>query len=421
MKHTFLQFVLLCFFSVASIAQESCKEHVEELKILTDNNQLHEAYAVISSADCLLKADAAFDNVEKVLIYKIESAANSDEKQKQLDVLLNHYDNYDFRHPGNDKGNKLKKVVALKRFSEGSENDIFKILDSEFKRDFKNFNDAGGIALYFDLYFAKFTAKEKGFTEHDLFEKHDILLTKLEQLSHTDPDNARDYQTAASGISALMSPIATCEKLEVFYHKNYEANKNQVDWLEQASNGLKTQQCLSSKMFMKVANQWYNLEKSSASAMNLATAYSQTRERAKAVEYYKIAADLQKDPIEQSKIYQSIATALVGSNKIQALDFAQKAIAANPNNGKAYLLLAQLYSAAEDCGKTTVEKKAVYILASKTALMAGQKDPYLKATADRQSELFLRNAPTPDEIRQENKAGKIINYNCWFKASVALP
>ncbi|HEY0047508.1 MAG TPA: hypothetical protein VGB44_12440 [Flavobacterium sp.] len=421
MKHKILLLVLLCFSAIAAIGQESCDEQVKELNVLTANNQFHEAYAVLSASECVLKNPQAFDAAEKVLIYKVESAANDEEKKKQLEMLLTFFDEFDLRNPSNIKGNKIKKVVALQRFAPGSDDDVFKILDSEFKRDLKNFNDASGIYLYFDLFFKKFKASTKGITENDVFIKHDILQNKLDQLIKANPPLEREYRTAANGISALAKPIFTCEKLTQFYQSGLVSHKNEAEWLARAASGLKTTNCTTSQLFMDVAAHWYDADPSSTSAYNLAIAYSRSKQGAKAKEYYQIAADLEKNPVEKSKIYYTIASTLMGSDKKQSLDNIQKAIAANPNNGKAYLLLAQIYSSAEECGATPLEKKAVYLLASKAAIQAGEKEPSLKAAAQRQSELFLKKGPSIDEIREQNQSGKSITYKCWLNTSVILP
>lgn len=421
MKNNILLLVLFFANAFVASAQESCDEQVDELKTLAANHQLNEAYVVLEASECVQKHREAYKAVEEIFIYKIESAADEDEKQNFLNSLLKFYDDTDLRNPGNTDGNRLKKVVALQRFASGSENDVYKILDSEFKNNFQNFNDPAGIALYFDLFFKKFSAKEKGMTENDLLARHDALLNKLDHLAGLNPDAEREYRTAAAGISASVKPVLSCEKLIDVYSKALPSKKTDVQWLTRAASNLRTYNCTTSPIYLSIASQWNDVEPSSASANDLAIAYSRGKQPAKAIEYYNIAADLEKNPAEKSKIYYTIAASLLGSNKTQSLDFAKKAIAADSDNGKAYLLLAQIYSSAQDCGATPLEKKAIYILASRTALTAAEKTPSLKATAERQSELFLKNAPSVDEIRKEGLSGKMITYNCWIKASVTLP
>ncbi len=99
-----------------------------------------------------------------------------------------------------------------------------------------------------------------------------------------------------------------------------------------------------------------------------------------------------------------------------------KAIAANPANGRAYILLAALYAdSANECGETQFDKRAVYWLAARTAARAGRVDPSLRSTANKAVTSYEAKAPSKTDIFNSGRAGETISFSCWMGGSVIIP
>jgi hypothetical protein len=93
-----------------------------------------------------------------------------------------------------------------------------------------------------------------------------------------------------------------------------------------------------------------------------------------------------------------------------------------PSLGRAYLLIASLYtSSANACGNTQFEKRAVYWLAAQTAKKAGRVDASLKKAAAKTAASYEGRAPSKTDIFTEGMAGKTVTFDCWIKASVKVP
>ncbi|MGD1946699.1 MAG: hypothetical protein ACFB0A_10685, partial [Croceivirga sp.] len=105
-----------------------------------------------------------------------------------------------------------------------------------------------------------------------------------------------------------------------------------------------------------------------------------------------------------------------------ARNYAQKAINANSANGKAYLLIANLYaSSANACGSTPFEKRAIYWKAAEMARKAGRVDPSLASRANKTAASYTQRAPDKTMIFQNGMAGKTVTFNCWVGGSVKVP
>ena len=110
------------------------------------------------------------------------------------------------------------------------------------------------------------------------------------------------------------------------------------------------------------------------------------------------------------------------NSKSQARNYAQKAINANSANGKAYLLIANLYaSSANACGSTPFEKRAIYWKAAEMARKAGRVDPSLASRANKTAASYTQRAHVYTKIFQNGMAGKTVTFNCWVGGSVKVP
>ncbi|MEO0901340.1 MAG: hypothetical protein AAFY00_04730, partial [Bacteroidota bacterium] len=121
-------------------------------------------------------------------------------------------------------------------------------------------------------------------------------------------------------------------------------------------------------------------------------------------------------------IFYKIATTVRRSSKSQARSYALKAIDANASNGKAYLLIANLYAgSANACGTTPFEKRAIYWKAADMARKAGRVDPSLSGRANKSAASYAAKAPTKEMIFNSGMAGKTVTFSCWVGGSVKVP
>ena len=96
------------------------------------------------------------------------------------------------------------------------------------------------------------------------------------------------------------------------------------------------------------------------------------------------------------------------------MSYAQKALSFNPSNASAYQVMAQAYaSAANDCGTTVFEKRAVYWLAASTARKGGLEK--LAAHYDEARSLTCRY------IQFRLGREDIVTFKCWIGQSVKVP
>jgi hypothetical protein len=181
-------------------------------------------------------------------------------------------------------------------------------------------------------------------------------------------------------------------------------------------------ECTDDPLFRKLFEAQLALEPSASAYVYGGTLKVKDGDTRGAIADFDKAADLETDARKKSDILYKAATVARKFSKQQARSYAQKAINANPSNGKAYLLIANLYaSSANECGDTPFEKRAVYWKAADLARQAARVDPALSGHASQAAASYSAKAPSKTDIFQSGMAGKTVSFSCWVGGSVTVP
>lgn len=135
----------------------------------------------------------------------------------------------------------------------------------------------------------------------------------------------------------------------------------------------------------------------------------------KAAEYFEKAIEQTDDNTKKADVYLSLAKTQAGKNKSQARANARKALAFDPSDRDAYILIGDLYmNSYNDCrgGSSKVDDRGVFLAAYEMYKKGG--DSQKMATAKSQF-------PSIEEIFSEGKKeGETITVGCWINETVTL-
>ena len=219
-----------------------------------------------------------------------------------------------------------------------------------------------------------------------------------------------------------MGALADCGNLIPLYEKNLDAKKGDVEWVKRAVGRMFSKECTDEPLFAQMVEIQAGLDPSADVYVYLGTLKSKSGDNKGAIADFNKAVELESDSYRKSNILYKIATIVRRSSKSQARSYAQKAINANPSNGKAYLLIANLYAgSANACGSTPFEKRAIYWKAADMARKAGRVDPSLSGRANKTAASYAAKAPTKEMIFSNAMAGKTVTFSCWVGGSVKVP
>ncbi|WP_222981739.1 tetratricopeptide repeat protein [Flagellimonas meishanensis] len=392
---------------------------------------------------------ANFSYGEKILAHKIKNSTGA-QKDGFVQDLMALYDNSLKYFPGKFTKAGVAIDKALLSYDEkmASDDQLYAMLDKAFKEDRANFKNPKALYLYFsslvDLHAAGKKDLQEVFDVYDdvtekveeenkkltddlqkLLEKEDAgtALTSKEQKRKTVFEtNSESYGKIASSIDSKLGALADCGNLIPLYEKSYEAKKGDVNWVKRAVGRMFSKECTDDPLFSKMVEIQAQLDPSADVYVYLGTLKSKNGNNNGAIADFNKAVELETDSYRKSNILYKIATTVRRGSKSQARNYALKAIEANPSNGKAYLLIANLYaSSANDCGSTPFEKRAIYWKAADMARKAGRVDPSLGGRASQSASSYADRAPTKEMIFSSGMAGKTVSFSCWVGGSVQVP
>lgn len=392
---------------------------------------------------------ANFSYGEKILSHKIKNSSGAD-KDGYIQDLMSLYDNSLKYFPNKFSIADVAIDKALLSYDNkmASDEQLYAMLGKAFTEDRAHFKNPKALYLYFstlvDLHGAgkndlqevfdvyddvtgKVEEENKKLTESlsKLLEKEDAgtaLTSKESRRKKVYETNSKSYGKIATSIDSKLGALADCGNLIPLYEKSYEAKKGDVTWVKRAVGRMFSKECTDDPMFRKLFEAQLALDPSADAYMYGGVLKQKAGDNKGAIADFNKAVELETDAFKKSNILYKIATTVRRSSKSQARSYALKAIDANPSNGKAYLLIANLYAgSANACGSTPFEKRAIYWKAAEMARKAGRVDPSLSGRASKSAASYNAKAPTKEMIFSSGKAGQTVTFSCWVGGSVKVP
>ncbi len=395
--------------------------------------------------ECPKYSLATYQYAEKMFKYFVDKGDVSKigDYEKNFDLMKANY-------PSKTKvGKNMAKVAQLRYDNKmGSKLDLFNAFDAAYKTDEATFTSPKSLYTYFSLARDLFDENQKDIQE--VFDLYDIIQDKISkeegqyasklstlidkeeagtELTSKEKKKVKGYETNLSSygkikgsIDTKLGAIADCENLIPLYEKLWEEKKTDVAWLKSSAGKLNDKEC-ETPLFYQMVQQLHSLQPSAASAFYLGRLAEKDGKGKEAMEYYNQAVELETDPKRKVGYYTSIAENFRKKGAYgKARTFYRKVLELKPNEGRAYLKIAQMYNkSANSCGSSPFEKRAINWLAAQMADKAARVDPSIASTARSAASSYRGLAPSKTDIFNSGKAGETISFRCWVGGSVRVP
>ena len=386
---------------------------------------------------------------ERILKDKIKKAA-AGEKDAFVQMLITVYDNRLVHYASKTSvaETMIDKSMLMSDHKMIDDEKMYGMLDEAFSKDQKNFTNPKALYLYFSSLVDLHNGGKKELQE--VFDVYDEVITKIEEendaitvkiakllpkeeagtLTSKEKRALKSYNSysenygkISGSIDSKLGALADCGNLIPLYEKNYEEKKGDVKWVKGAVSRMFSKECTDDDLFVKLVEAQKNLDPSADIFVYLGTLKMKNGDSNGAMKDFDKALSLETDAGKKSKIAMKVASINKRKgSKSTARSYAQKAIDANPSNGRAYLLIANLYaSSANGCGTTPFEKRAMYWKAADMAAKAGRVDPSVRGSANQAVASYSAKAPSKEMIFSSGMAGKTVTFNCWVGGSIKVP
>lgn len=213
-----------------------------------------------------------------------------------------------------------------------------------------------------------------------------------------------------------------CEDLIPFFKPKFEAAPDDIELLKKIITNLDKAKCVESEFYAKVSEQLYLKEPSGESANNLGNLFYKKKEYEKATKYFNEAGEsTDLDSTERASIYYKLAVIEhTNGNKSQARTYARTASKFNPNWGKPYILIGDLYMSSS-CGENAVEKAGVYWVAEDKYIKARSVDEEVAEEAGQKIGSCRARYPNKeDAFFYGHTEGKSFTVGCWINETTTV-
>lgn len=445
--------VLVLGFAASGLAQAQDPECMTNLSIYAEHVKVKNYDAAYSPWKMVYETcpginKANFSYGERILDHKIESTSGV-EKEGYIKDLIALYNKSLQYFPSNYSKAEIASDIASLLYDNKKATDLelYDILSKAFKEDRAHFDNPKALYLYFSTLVDLHGAGKKELQE--VFDVYDDVTEKIEEenekyleqigsllprdslgtLTSKEQQQLKSYNSfsenygkISGSIDSKLGNLADCANLIPLYQKSFDEKKGDIAWVKRSVGRMFAKDCTDDPLFRKLFEAQLTLEPSASAYLYGGALKAKDGDSRGAIADFDKAAELETDRRKKSDIYYKAATVARKFSKSQARTYAQKAINANGSNGKAFLLIANLYaSSANECGSTPFEKRAVYWKAADLARQAARVDPALSGHASQAAASYSAKAPSKTDIFQSGMAGKTIAFDCWVGGSVKVP
>ena len=203
--------------------------------------------------------------------------------------------------------------------------------------------------------------------KEDVVNNYDKVAGVLNQLEKNKPETEglADAKNAVEMIFGT-SGAADCESLLRIYTPQFAEKSGDLDFVKSMLRRLGRAGCDDSPLFFEASEKLYHLEPSAEAAYNMARMFVKQENFTKAEEYYKKAMEQETDQSLLEGYYYEYALFIYvkENNYSEARNFARKALAINPDNCKALMLIGDIYAAsARSFSSDDFERSTVFWVA----------------------------------------------------------
>ena len=209
------------------------------------------------------------------------------------------------------------------------------------------------------------------------------------------------YKMAKDNIDAhfINSGVATCDNLQAIYAPKVEANKSNLDYLKQVVKVMKMLGCTESEAYFAASEYAHAIEPTAETAIGCGYMYYKKGDFNKCITYFDNAIELEQDPIKKAD-YNYSAAAVCFSNKqlSKAKQYARKSIELNGENGKPYMLIAQMYASSPNWSDEAALNKCVFFAVIDKLQKAKNVDPSCAEEADKLIRTYAGYTPKDEDL-----------------------
>ena len=371
--------------------------------------------------NCESSSKSIYIDGAKIIKSKIkEFKSDPDIKSAYVDTLFMIYDmrmSY-FGQEGYVSG--LKGSDMLKYRSKTQLDEAYQLLKTSVDLQV---NKSKATALYY--YFKSVTSltKKDILTKSDVLEAYASVTEYVEYNLANNSKSKKSYEQALEKIEKEFEPYATCEDLIALFDLKYSQSPDDISLLKRIVNVLDKKECTDADVYFNSASSVHAAEPTAKSSFSMGNLSLNKGKFSASVDFYNQAISLAQTDEEKSKYLLGLSQANIKLGKLSsARDLAYQSSKLNPDWGKPYLLIGDMYlNSVKTCGTNAFEQGMVYSAAIDKYIRAKNIDSSLSELCNKKIVLYSKYLPTNDDAFFSGaKDGDSFTIGCWMNETTKV-
>lgn len=365
--------------------------------------------------NCPIASQNLYIDGAKIVGYMVSKSKDANTRNKMIDTLMMVYDQR-VKYFGKEGYVRGRQALELNNLRPQDTLIVYNLLRTSIALD-GNAVDPMILSSYFII--NDLLIKGNRFTVDSLANAYDDLSEIVDQnLIDTKSDSVKysSWMGAKGTLESIFEPYATCDQLIKIYTKKFNSAPNDSTLLKKITKILDKKDCTKSDLFFQATENLHKIKPTGQSAYLMGMMYLRKEDNSRAESYFLEAIPLVEDA-QKTKIYYYLA--LLNFDKksyTAARSYALKSLAINPNDGKCYILIGDMYAAsAASCGSDEIGERAAYWTAVDKYNKAKQVDNSVADDANSKIATYSRHFPTKERLFfNDVKEGESYTVGCWI-------
>ena len=350
---------------------------------------------------------------------KIAEETDPEARQELIDLLREVWRTRSM-HFGNEGVNTAREAMEIMTFNPEKLQEAYQLM----KRAIEELGVGNDHALPF-FYFEYAMANERAghIDKEEVFEVYDMVVSYLERILREQPGDTNVMQ-ALTNLDIAFQPYATCDEIIPIYERRYEENKNDVVFLQKVTRVLDDKGCNDSELFFRATQDLHALSPSAKTAYLMAQMSNSRRQYSDVINYLRDHVDEIESERDRVRAYLLLAQAYMHESRYQdGRTAAQRALAINPHEGRAYIFIGLMYAqSARACGTDAqISQRAAFWAAVDKFRRAREVDPNMEDQASTLISMYVMQFPTGDDLFFNGIAeGSSYRVGCWIQENTTV-
>jgi len=337
--------------------------------------------------------------VEGITMYRsfIEAAQSPERKDQLIDTMLLIYDRRAEYYGG--EGNILgRKGIDLLRYRR---NDMDAMVEGYgyLKKSIEMQKNKSRDAVMVTFINASITLNKSGkIDDGQSIEDYFMVTTIIDQLL----SKSSRWPKTKANIDDLMlnSGLLTCEALNSYFEPQYDANKDDKEFLQKVITFYTATGCDRSDLFVAASEKMYIIEPGPESAHNLVILFIAKNDYRKAAQYLKeavVGVNIDNDT-KAEWFYELAVVSTANKDYCDAISYARESVANKSNYGKAYVIMGDAIIASRNNLGDDFEERSAFWVAADKYTKAKNLDPSVAADANKKLNDYASQYPNHEEV-----------------------